>query len=286
MTPSVLITGATGNTGKELTAKLVESGVKVRAGSRNFQKQTINNNMTVPIKFDWFDPSTHDAALKGVECMYLVPPPGVIDPVPIMKPFLHKAKRTGVRRVILLSATVIQRGDRGLGQIHEELTNLFPEWTVLRPSWFMQNFTGDHPHATNIRENNLICTATENGRIGFIDAYDIANVAFHALITEKPLNRDLILTGPEALSYNDIAEVISTVREPAVQHQQVSLDQLQQLHTTSGLPEEFANMLAHADQLIANGFEDRVTNEVEAITGTPPVSFAHFASKHWSKIKI
>lgn len=279
--PYVLVTGATGNTGSALTTSLLSLGAGVRAASRSDQPSTQDDDLMTSVRFDWFDHSTYHQTLQGVERMYLVPPPGVLDPVPVIMPFLTEARQAGVRRVVLLSATVIQRGDSGLGQIHDALPDLFPEWAVLRPSWFMQNFVGHHPHAHSIRERGILRSATGNGRVGFIDAHDIARTAAHALLSETPPNRDLLLTGPEAISYDEVAQIISSVRTPAVQHQHVSVDELQQLHIDSGLPPEFAGMLAHADHLIAGGMEDRVTNEVEVVTGTPPASFADFAARHW-----
>lgn len=281
MTSPILVTGATGNTGSALVDYLTAQGVNVRAASRSGLNPTTRDISIPEVTFDWFDESTHSSVLQDVERMYLVPPPGVLDPVPVMMPFLEKALRSGVRRTVLLSAAVIHPGDAGLGQIHEALPELFPEWTVLRPSWFMQNFAGQHPHAYTIREEGVIRTATGDGRVGFIDAHDIARTAAHALLAESSLNRDLLLTGPETLSYDDIARIISLHRTPAIRHQHVSVEQLQQLHIDSGLPSDFAAMLAYADQLIADGMENQTSNEVKAVTGMPPASFADFAASHW-----
>ena len=79
-----------------------------------------------------------------------------------------------------------------------------PEWTVLRPSWFMQNFTGDHLVAQGVRDGEIV-TATGDGRVAFVDAADIAAVAGRALIDDEPHNAEYILTGPDALSYEDAA---------------------------------------------------------------------------------
>lgn len=278
----ILVTGATGNTGSLLISQLAKQGIAVRSGSRRNHQATGDGNPITAMRFDWFDPSTH-VILQGVERIYLVPPTGILDPVPVMMPFLQMARKSGVRRVVLLSAAIVQRGDLGLGKIHDVLPDMFPEWVVLRPSWFMQNFSGSHPHANSIREQSLIRTAAGHGRIGFIDANDIARTAAHALLSEKSLNRDLVLTGPETLSYDDIAEIISTVRNPDVTHQHVSAEQLQQFHIDSGLPYDFAARLAQADQLIASGSEDYVSVDVEVTTGTAPIKFVDFASKFWSQ---
>ena len=77
-----------------------------------------------------------------------------------------------------------------MGSVYRALPDLVEQWAVLRPSWFMQNFTGTHAHALSIREQGSILTATGNGRVGFIDAEDIAAVAVHALTGEHAPDTD------------------------------------------------------------------------------------------------
>ena len=105
-----------------------------------------------------------------------------------------------------------------MGEVHAALPGLFDAWAVLRPSWFMQNFTGDHPHAESIRTTGTLASATGTGRVAFIDADDIAAVAAHALTAGDAPNRDLVLTGPEALGYDDIAAVLTEVTGRRVTH--------------------------------------------------------------------
>ena len=98
--------------------------------------------------------------------------------------------------------------------MHSALPGLAGQRAVLRPSWFMQNFTGQHAHALSIAEHGSILTATGSGRARFIDAGDIAAVAFRALTGERAPGTDLVLTGPEALSYDDIAAIMTEVTAP------------------------------------------------------------------------
>ncbi len=134
-----------------------------------------------PVAFDWYDPGTHGPALDGVDRVYVIPPVGDPDPVGVVVPFLRRARAAGVRRAVLLSASSIPEGGPAVGQVHQALPGIFDEWAVLRPSWFMQNFTGSHVHAQSIRTDGVIRTATGTGRVGFVDAEDIAAVAVRAL---------------------------------------------------------------------------------------------------------
>ncbi|MFD7293609.1 ergot alkaloid biosynthesis protein [Streptomyces sp. NPDC059897] len=267
-TTATLVIGATGTTGSRVAAHLTAAGHRARTASRGATPIP----GTEPVPFDWYAPTTHDTALDGVDRVYLVPPVGDPDPAAVMLPFLRRARAAGVHRAVLLSAAAIPKGGPAVGVVHEDLPKLFDNWAVLRPSWFMQNFTGAHAHAASIREEGVIRTATGSGRIGFVDAEDIAAVAVRALTGEAAPNTDLVLTGPEPLSYDTIAKLITELTGRPVSHQQLSYEHLRD-HLATEIPEEFAAMLAHMDRSIAEGAEDRTTATVEQVTGRPPRSF-------------
>ncbi|MEU0947179.1 NAD(P)H-binding protein [Streptomyces canus] len=265
---TTLVIGATGTTGSRTAAQLTAAGPRVKAASRRATPVA----GTEPVPFDWYDPATHAAALDGVDRVYLIPPLGDSDPAAIMLPFLHQARIAGVRRAVLLSSSAVPEGGPAVGTVHQALPDLFEQWAVLRPSWFMQNFTGTHAHARSIRDEGIIWTATEGGRVGFVDAEDIAAVAVRALTDEQAPNTDLVLTGPEALGYDDIAAIITEVTGRAVVHRRLSYEQMRDRLTTQ-VPVEFAAILAGMDRAIAEGAEDRITDTVQRLTGRPPRTF-------------
>ncbi len=266
--PHVLVTGATGNTGGALVAALRAMGVPVTAASRN----PVDDSAHTSARFDWYDPDTFDAALTGADRVYLVPPPLDPEPVKAMAPFLSRAREQGVRRAVLLSASVIEAGGPGAGQVHALLPDLFTEWAVLRPSWFMQNFFRAHPHAESIRTSNMITTATGDGRVGFVDVDDIARVAAHLLLADRLPEQDLILTGPEALGYDDVAALLTELLGRPIVHRAISREAMTRELVSQGLPPQAAAMLAAADDAIAAGVEDRTTDVVERLTGRAPRS--------------
>jgi uncharacterized protein YbjT (DUF2867 family) len=153
-----------------------------------------------------------------------------------------------------------------------------PEWAVLRPSWFMQNFVGQH--ATGIRERGEIITATGEGRVAFVDAADIAAVAARALLDPVPHNTDHLITGPEALSYAGAAAIITDTTGRIVRHRAVSTAEMTTRFVATGLSPGYAAMLAGLDEDIRHGAEDRVTPTVQDVTGRPARSFAEFVSAH------
>ncbi|MFG2648600.1 NAD(P)H-binding protein [Streptomyces sp. NPDC048436] len=276
MTARFLITGGTGTTGRRVATALADRGTSVSVGTR-----TPAPDDTRQVRFDWADPTSHGPALADAGAVYLVPPIGDPDPARLMVPFLERALDAGVRRFVLLSSSAISEGDPGVGEVHRALRQLAPEWAVLRPSWFMQNFvTPGHLHVESIRAADEIVTATGHGRVAFVDAGDIAAVAVHALTDERPHNAAHLITGPEALGYDDIAKTVSRVARREIRHRPVSVARFGERLAATGMPEEFAHMLAAMDDRIAHGSEDRVDPAVERITGRPARGFADFAAAH------
>lgn len=281
MSDPVLVTGATGNTGSAVVAGLRSRGARVRPASRRPDPADPD-----ALVFDWADPRTFGAALRGATAIYLVAPTGDADPLSLVRPFLELAAAHGVQRVVQLSSSAIERGEPGLGEIHDAVVELLAEPTVLRPSWFMQNFVGDHPVAAGIRDAREIVTATGAGRLGFIDANDIAATAVEALLATEPVGEDLVLTGPEALSYADAAAILSDVLGHHVRHVDVSPEERAAQFTAAGLPQEFAGALAAMDRRIAAGDQDFVTTTVEDITGRPPTSLRDFLTRALQQVHV
>ena len=265
---TTLVVGATGTTGSRVTAQLTTAGHRVRAASRRGTPVP----QAEPVRFDWYDPATHTDALTGVDRVYLVPPVGDPDPAAVMLPFLRQARAAGVNRAVLLSSSAVPEGGPAVGVVHRELPGLFDAWAVLRPSWFMQIFTGTHMHALGIRETGTIHTAAGKGRVGFVDAEDIAAVAVRALTDVRSPDSDLVLTGPQALSHDDIAAVVTEVTGRPVVHRHLTHEQqCDRLAPLVG--REFGELLADMDLAIADGAEDRTTDVVQRLTGRPPHDF-------------
>jgi uncharacterized protein YbjT (DUF2867 family) len=267
----VLITGATGTTGSRVAALLSERAVSTRLATRTPRAQG-------HVRFYWADRETHGDALRGVSAVYLIAPMGVPEPVSLVAPFLEEAQRQGVRRVVALSSSAAPEGTPGLGEVHRLVRTTVPEWTVLRPSWFMQNFTGDHLVAQGVRSGEIV-TATGAGRVAFIDAADIAAVAVHALTDDDPHNSEHVLTGPDALSYADAAKIIGHATGRTVRHRSVPADEAARGIAAHGVPTEFAKALAAMDVAISGGAEDRVTETVHQITGRPALGFDDFVAR-------
>lgn len=271
--PTTLVIGGTGTTGSRVVARLRAFAGTVRVATRS-----VADGGPERVRFDWSEPETFAPAVAGVDRIYLIAPPGVVDPVPQVEKLLETAARAGTRRVVVLSSSALPDSDSGPGALAPLIRTTMPEWAVLRPSWFMQNFTGQL--AAGIRERAEIVTATGDGRIGFVDAADIAAVAARALLDPTPHNADHVLTGPAALSYADAAGVISAATGRVLRHRNVSTAEMTATFTEIGLPPDYAAFLAGLDDKIRQGAEDRVTTTVTEVTGSPARSFAEFVDTH------
>lgn len=268
--PEVLVLGATGTTGSRVATLLRSRGVAVRSATRTPAREG-------QVRFDWAAPDSHEAALHGVAAVYLVAPVSSADPAPVVEPFLRTALRHGVRRVVQLSSSALPEGSPALGEVHHLVRTMMPEWAVLRPSWFMQNFTGEHLVAQGVRAGEIV-TATGDGRVAFIDAGDIAAVAVRALTDAAPHNTEHLITGPEALSYRDAAEIVARYVGYPVRHRPLSADDYAARIADSGVPRNFAAMLASLDVDIARGAEDRVSSTVYDVTGRSATTFEEFCA--------
>lgn len=209
MTERILVTGGTGKTGQHVAKGLALRGIEARVATRH-------PSATDQVLFEWHDPTTHDAALEGVGAVYLVAPTDQTEQLPVMRSFLERAVSQVPGRLVLLSASSLEAGGPMMGAIHAWLGANAPLWTVLRPSWFMQNFTTQH--LRSILDEGCLYSATADGRVPFIDVADIAAVAVEVLADAALASGEHILTGPEALSYDAVAEAISARIGRPVRH--------------------------------------------------------------------
>ncbi|SEN91807.1 ergot alkaloid biosynthesis protein, AFUA_2G17970 family [Paenibacillus sophorae] len=278
----ILVTGGRGKTGSRIAKRLTDLGYAVRTADRGTSASESTNEH---VAFDWFDETTFEPALKNVDKIYLVGPVAVMDPSKMMVPFLEKALKEGVRRVVLLSSASVPENGPVFGKVHQVIRQLVPEWAVLRPSYFMQNFTEGH-HGAQINSDGVMITATGSGRVGFVDADDIAEVGVRALIDEQPHNTDHIITGPDSFSYAEAGEIIGAAAGRTIQHVNISTEELAAGMMKFGMAEDYAHFLAGLDEAIRlHGTEDQVTDTVQRVTGRPPKSLKDFAIAHASHWK-
>lgn len=271
MSPHVLVTGATGKTGRRLMELLQQSDVPAVAASREVAEDRV--------LFDWTDRDTWDVALRDVQAVYVVAPMAADDPGRLMIDFVERAIGLGADRFVLLSASVLPAGGPVMGQVHQFLSQSAAGWAVLRPSWFMENFS-EGPHCATIRDERAIYSASGHGRVPFISAEDIARAAAAALTVGIPPNSDFVLTGPELLSFDDVAQRISQAIGETVTHRSLTFEERVARQVANGLSEAHAQTVALGDLVIAENGEDRMTTGLAELVSAPPVTFDTFVAQN------
>jgi uncharacterized protein YbjT (DUF2867 family) len=268
--PTILVTGATGKTGRRIVALAGSSGIAVRRAARRGSD----------ITFDWDDPATYDPALDGVDAVYLVQPTLRFDQAPLVAALLDRAERAGVRHVTLLSARGVDHAPPEVPMRAVELDLIGRSrlsHSILRPGWFLQDFS-EWLWQPSIAARGVIESPAGDGREAFVDADDIAAVALATLTDPAHANTQHELTGPEAITFDDVALAIAAAAGRPVRHVVVSPEVWAADVAATGMPADYAGMLASLLAGVADGTGAATTADVEKVTGRPARSLADFVA--------
>lgn len=281
----ILITGASGNVGLETLRVLMRlpEGTRpdVTAGTRNpdkdAQQMPIQPDRYVPL--DFTQPATFDAALANIDRVLLVRPPQLADVDTYFRPFVEAMKRAGTKQVVFLS---LQGVENNPVTPHHKIEKLIVEaglpFTFLRPSFFMQNLSTTH--RDEIRLRNELFIPAGNGRTSFVDVRDIGAVAALALTdtTGACLNRGYELTGSEALTYYEVAQILTdvlgrkiTYRDPSV------LRFIWQKWQKEENPLGFTLIMVALYTVSKLGKAAGLSDEMARLLGRAPITFRQFA---------
>lgn len=292
---TVLLLGGTGKVSSRIAPLLSLNGYSVLLASRSGNAPNLPN--CHGINFDWFDASSYINPFNvdsTISAIFIVAPP-IVDQVPLTNTFINLAITKGVKRFVLLSGSVFAVGDGPMmGAVSKHLISLDVEYAVLRPSWFMENFS-EVEHFRTIRDEDRIVTAAGDGKVPFVSAHDIANVAYRALTDEVPHNTDHLILGPGLFSYDEVsyillqssaatfklilfkvAEMITKALGRKITHVRITEDESAERLHGLGIPEDYSRILAQLDTYIAEHKEEIQNDGVFRVTGKQPVKFENF----------
>ncbi len=269
----ILITTPNGKVGSEVAKQLLEQGHSVRLGAHTVQKAQAVFPQAEVVLFDFADEDKVRAALKGTNALYLASP-GDAQAEPV-KRVLDLAKEAGVERVVMLSAMGVEASDNPLREVEKHLEASGLQYTLLRPNWFMQNYSTTN--AESIRTQGAFYEPAEDGKTGFIDTRDIAAVAVKALTEDGHHAQAYALTGGRAYDRYEVAAAIAHATGKVVTYQAVSEAQFQQGMASAGVSEGYKALLTGLYQAVRAGHSTAVTDVVEQVTGRPPISLEQFA---------
>lgn len=266
----VLVTGATGTTGTAVVSELTDDEeCEVLAAVRD---PSTYDAPVGPVRFDFTDPATY-GAFDGVDSVYLVRPPQLGNVERDLFPAVDAMERAGVERVVLLSVLGAEKNPLlPHRRLEKRLERSSLSWTFLRAAYFAQNL--ETTHREEVRRGELFVPAGD-GRVGVVDARDVAAVAALAL-RGGHAGRAYDLTGPAALTFDEMAATLDAHLEHPVEYAAPGLVRFLGRSLRAGTPPVQALVMAGLYTVTRIGRSARVTGTVEAVLGRPPRSFGEY----------
>lgn len=277
----ILVFGATGHIGGELISILSSQGVPAVAAARAPERARPLPGISWT-KADLSDPASIDASFGGAKTMFLLTGNGP-DLASLQITAIRAAAKSGVEYVVKLSALGASDHSKSpIGRAHyeveQELIASGMRWVILRPHAFMQNLLDQT--TTIVREGRLFA-ASGDGKVPLVDTRDIAAVAAVVLTSSGHDGKKYVLTGPEALSYFDVARILSETAGRRITYVPLSIEEARQrMERGGGAPWEIESLLALAAYQRAGGPTAVVHDTVRQVLGRPPRSLAEFARDH------
>lgn len=278
---TVLVTGATGTVGRVVVEELVGRGETVRGATRDPERARRSGApATEWVAFDFERPAGFDAALRGVDRLFLIARPGDDDPARVAGPLVEAMARAGVRRVVSLTALgVDRREDISLRRVETMAEDAGFACTHVRPNWFMQVFSGG-PLLAGLRAVGRIRVPAGDARISYVDARDVGGVSAAALAEGGHEGKAYALTGPKSLDHREVARMLSEASGREITYVPQDEDEARTAIMRAGLGAERAERLIGFYRLVRAGHSAPVTGDVEAVLGRPAIPFSRFAEDH------
>jgi uncharacterized protein YbjT (DUF2867 family) len=274
----ILVIGATGTVGSEVVRQLVATGERPRALVRD--SATAHQRLGEQVEQvvgDLDRPETIAAALAGVDRVFLLTTQSSRQPE-WERAVIGAAARAGVGQLVKLSVFRANEQSplqvaRQHGQAERVLAQSGLAATILRPVFFMQNLLA-------MVHDGAIATAAGDGRVAMVDARDIAAVAVATLTGGGHAGKTYTLTGPQALSFYQVASVLSRQTGRPLRHVRVPPDKVRVALQGRGVAAWYADDMARLHSMLAVGYEEVVTDDIHRVTGRPPRTLAQFAGDH------
>jgi len=272
----VLVTGATGNIGSALVPALRSAGVDVRAFVRDESKaQPLADAGAEIVVGDMDKPETMERAVEGVDKIYLLTWNGPTQ-AQQAKNLLEVAQRGAKPHLVRHGAWGSEKSR--IIKHHDEIDKAIESsnlpWTVLKPTFYMQNTM---MAAKTIASDGVIYWDMKDGKLAMIDARDIVDAAVAVLTGSGHEGKSYILTGPEPISFSDVAATFSRVLGKEVKYVSVPGEAALQSMVGMGIPEWIAKGFTELSEGFREGFADKASDNVAKLTGHPARSFEQFA---------
>jgi uncharacterized protein YbjT (DUF2867 family) len=270
MSGKILVLGATGNIGKPLVDALVAKGEAVKAASRSGGPV----GGAEGVRFDYADPSTIPAALEGVDRVFVMLAAGYTDPIGMLSPIVEAAAAHGAK-VVLMTALGVDADDNiPYRQVELKLIKSGAPYVILRPNWFADNFHTFWKAGVSAGHFGL---PAGDGATSFIDLRDLVASIAAVLTTDRFDGQAFAVTGPQALTYAQAAEILSKAIGRPVAYEAIDDAAFIAMLTSFGVPEAYATFLATIFYPVRQGWAAGVSDAVLTLTGRPPIALETYA---------
>jgi len=278
----VLVTGATGNVGSAVVTQLLARDLPVRTAARRAGAAGDTGGRADSVVLDLTQPATFAAALAGVGRVFLVRPPAIARVGPTINAFVDAAADAGVEHIVFSSVAGAERNPVvPHHRIETHLASSGVDWTTLRPGFFAQNLATAYRH--DIVEDDRIHVPAGDGRVAFVDTRDVCELAAMVLADPAPhVGRGYTLTGPRAVTFAELTEVLSEVLGRTISYEPASVvGYLRHLHargmpTTQGL----VQTVLHVG--LRRGDAERVVPTLARLLGRAPRDVVDYVADHRS----
>lgn len=257
----ILIIGGTGKTGRRVVERLTTQGIPVRIGSRRATPS-----------FDWEDNETWTAALDGVSAAYITyyPDLAVVGAAEAIGNLVRLAISKGVKRLVLLSG----RGEPEAQRAEQILQASGADWTIVRASWFMQNFSESLMLGSILGGEMALPVSTV--REPFIHADDIADVVTAALTDDRHIGQLYEVTGPRLLTFAEATAEIAKATGRDINYVTITPEEFMQGLEHEQIPADIASLVNELFTVVLDGRNEYLSDGVHKALGRTPRDFAEY----------
>ncbi len=286
----ILITGATGTTGRQVTLSLAQAGADVRAGVRDLGKAAdLAEAGAELVRLDWSDPSSIAAAFEGVERLFLLTP-FVEEPFPMVEAAVAAARSAGVKHIVRMSAAGADASAdfalaREHGRAEEAVKASGIGWTILRPSFFLDNFLHFGP-ASTVKAEGRFYGASGQGKAAYISTADIAAAAA-AILGEPEAHaaQTYALTGGEALADAEVAALLGELLGKPVTFVDLTLEQQRAALEGQKTPEWMIDAFLGLESVKRSGGASTISPALQTLLGRSPETARAFLQRNLSAFR-
>lgn len=282
----IFITGAGGTVGSEVVKKLESLKAPFRAGYHSEDKVKAARSKGIDaVVFNYDRPETLQQAFASCSKLFLLGP-NMPNQAQLETNAINAAKAAGVSHIVKLSVLSCDEEQFEIAKIHrlaeKALESSGMGWTFLRANSFMQNVV--NYMGGTIKSEGAIYSASGDGRISHVDVRDISAVAGKALTEPGHESKAYALTGPEAITNDEMAAQLSKVLGKPVKHVKLTPEDYGKGMLTAGMPEWFVNLLVDLERFYRDQKASIISDDIKKVTGKDPIRFEQFVRDYASSL--